>query len=130
MLRLFAVGQSVTLTASVTVTSGGNSPTGTVKFFSGQIQVGSGMLSNYQGAQGVIVATATLSTSQLPFGQNSITAQYGGDTNYQGSISLPISVNVGAFAIAANPTTIVVTEPRTVWFDDTDFHGADWLHRL
>lgn len=106
-----AVGQSVTLTASVTVTSGGNSPTGTVKFFSGQTQVGSGILSASQSVQGVAVATASLSTTQLPFGQNSITAQYGGDTNYQSSTSPPISVNVGAFAIAANPTTIVVTSP-------------------
>jgi len=108
---LVAAGQSVTLTANVTATSSGNSPTGTVNFFSGQTQVGTITLSSSLGAQGVAVATATLSTGQLPFGQDSITAQYVGDTNYQGSTSPAISVNVGAFALAANPTTIVVTSP-------------------
>jgi hypothetical protein len=104
-------GQSVTLTASVTATSSGNSPTGTVKFFAGQTQIGTVTLSSSQGSQGLALATATLLTSQLPFGQDSITAQYAGDTNYQSSTSPAISVNVGAFAIAASPTTIVVTSP-------------------
>jgi len=111
-LSVAPVGQSVTLTATVTATSSGNLPTGTVNFFSGQTQVGTGVLSGSQGTQGVVVVTATLTTNQLPTGQDSITAQYTGDTNYQGSTSQAISLNIGAaFAIAANPTTIVITSP-------------------
>jgi hypothetical protein len=106
-----AAGQVATLTASVTATSSGNSPTGTVKFFAGQTQVGTATLASSQITQGVTVATAALLTTQLPSGQDSITAQYSGDTNYQSSTSPAISVNVSAFAIAANPTMIVVTSP-------------------
>ncbi len=106
-----AAGQSVMLTATVSANSGGNAPTGTVKFFSGQTQIGTATFSSSQSSQGTAQATAVLSTSQLPFGQDSITAQYVGDANYQGSTSPAISVTVGGFAMAANPTTIVVASP-------------------
>jgi len=98
--------------ASVTATSSGNVPTGTVNFLSGQTHVGTGVLSGSQVSPGVVVGTAILATNQIPTGQNIITAQYSGDTNFQGSTSQAISVNFGAgFAIAANPTTIAITSP-------------------
>jgi hypothetical protein len=107
-----AVDQTVTLTANVTAAGTGNAPTGTVIFFSGQTQVGSGIVDGPQPAPlGMVVGTATLSTSQLPFGQDSITAQYSGDPNFKGSTSSAISVSVAPFAIVANPTTISVTSP-------------------
>ena len=59
-------GQAVTFTARVT----GFSPTGTVIFFDGGIQIGTGALA---------VGTATFTTSSLTVGSHSITAQYGGD---------------------------------------------------
>lgn len=105
------VGQTVILTASVMASGTGSAPTGTVKFFSGQTQVGTGTVSGDQYSQGTVVATATLSTNQLPFGQDSITAQYSGDANYQPSTAPAISVTEAAFVITANPGTIFVTSP-------------------
>lgn len=67
------LGASVTLTA--TVTSGA---TGTVTFYNGVTSLGTGSLSG---------TTATLSTSALPVGTNSLTASYGGDSNYNTSTS-------------------------------------------
>src|SRR5207253_9647553 len=43
---------------------------------------------------GIVNATASLTTSQLPNGQDSITAQYGGDQNYSVSTSAAITVTV------------------------------------
>jgi Pro-kumamolisin, activation domain/Bacterial Ig-like domain (group 3) len=105
------VGQTVILTASVAAAGTGNAPTGTVKFFSGQTQVGTGTVSGDQYSQGTVVATATLSTNQLPFGQDSITAQYSGDANYQASTAPAISVTEAVFVITANPGTIFITSP-------------------
>src|SRR6185369_13942157 len=73
-------GASVTLTA--TVTSG---TTGTVTFLEGATTLGTGTISG---------GVATLTTSSLAVGTHSITAQYGGDTNYNSSTSAPVSQDV------------------------------------
>ncbi len=66
------LGQDVTLTATITPASTGPaSPTGTVEFFDGSTLLGSGTVSN---------DAATLTTTALPLGTNSITATYEGDT--------------------------------------------------
>ena len=78
-------GQSVTLTATVTGT-GTVTPTGTVTFLNGAAQLGTGTLNS----SGV----ATFATTSLPLGANSITAQYGGDTNYSTSTSTATLVTV------------------------------------
>ncbi len=106
-------GQSVTLTATVSATSSGNSPSGTVTFLSGQTQIGSAaLLAQPPTGSGITIATATLPTAQLPNGQNSITAQYPGDANYQASTSLPITITAGpSFTLSANPTAISVSSP-------------------
>jgi hypothetical protein len=71
-------GQSVTLTATVSSTTTGT-PTGTVTFLDGATTIGSSALNG----SGV----ATLSTSALSMGTHSITAAYGGDTNFNVSTS-------------------------------------------
>ena len=83
-------GASVTLTA--TVTSGA---TGTVTFHDGTTSLGTGTISN---------GVATLTTSSLAGGPHSITAQYGGDTNYNGTVSTPVSqvVNKATLTVTAN----------------------------
>ena len=67
-------GQTVIFTAVVTPLSpGAGTPTGKVMFKDGTTVLGSANL---------IGGTATLATSSLTFGNNSITAVYGGDTNF------------------------------------------------
>jgi hypothetical protein len=67
-------GQLVTFTATVTVTSGTGTPTGTVTFKDGGTTLGTGTV----GVGGV----ATFATSTLSSGSHTITAVYGGDTNF------------------------------------------------
>ncbi len=83
-------GATVALTA--TVTSGA---TGTVTFHEGATVLGTGTISN---------GVATLTTSTLAGGTHSITAQYGGDTNYSGVVSTPVSqvVNKATLTVTAN----------------------------
>ena len=69
------LGQTVTLTATVTNTFGGGStPTGTVTFQDGATTLGSASL-NASGQ-------ATFTVSSLAVGSHTITASYSGDTNY------------------------------------------------
>ena len=70
-------GQSVTFTA--TVSSGVGTPTGTVSFKDGATNLGSGTL-NVSGQE-------TFTTSSLGVGSHSITAEYSGDANFNGSTS-------------------------------------------
>jgi uncharacterized repeat protein (TIGR03803 family) len=71
------VGQAVTFTATVTVTTGG-SPTGTVTFKSGTTALGKVSLTGN---------TAILSTSALTAGTHSIKAVYSGDGTFKRSTS-------------------------------------------
>lgn len=76
-------GQSVTLTATVTVGApGAGTPTGTITFKDGASTLGTGTLAG---------SIATLSTSTLGVGTHSITATYPGDANFQSSISSSLS---------------------------------------
>ena len=88
-------GEQVTLTATITPGSAFSPlPTGTVDFFNGSTLLGSGSVSN---------DVATLNTTALAVGNNSVTAQYLGDTNYSGSTS---AVNLAAVVLAATTTTL------------------------
>ena len=89
-------GQSVTFTATVTPTSGSNTPTGTVTFKDGTTTLGTGTLSS---------GSATFNTSALTVGSHSITAVYSGDTNFSGSTSSVLTQTVNQ----ASTTTAVVS---------------------
>lgn len=78
-------GATVTFTATVTPT-GVNPPTGTVTFYDGATDLGSGTLGTVGSAQ-----EATFATSILTVGSHSITAIYGGDANNGGSASAILS---------------------------------------
>ena len=78
------VGQTLTLTATVTAASGAT-PAGTVTFYNGAASLGSKSL-NGNGA-----ATFALTPAA---GNYFITAGYGGDTDLQRSVSAPVAVNV------------------------------------
>jgi hypothetical protein len=103
-------GGSVTFTATVTGASGSTGvPTGTVTFLDGTTTLGTGTLNG----SGV----ATYSTSALTTGAHSITAQYGGDTNFAASTSPAVTVTVQAvpasFTVSASPASLSVTPGQT-----------------
>jgi trimeric autotransporter adhesin len=94
-------GQSVTLTATITsTTTGSTPPSGTVIFHSGSTTLGSGTIAN---------GVATISTTILSVGADSVTAQYQGDTNYATSTSAPVSVPVSK----ASTTTVLTFFPSS-----------------
>src|SRR3989442_619450 len=79
-------GQSVTFTATVApVAPGAGTPSGVVTFLDGATTLGTGTLSG---------GTATFTTSTLAVGPHSITASYGGDTNFNGSTSAALTQTV------------------------------------
>src|SRR5439155_26759643 len=77
-------GDSVIFTASVTKTGGSGTPTGTVTFKDGASTLGTGTLTGNGGT-----ATTTLTNSSLSAGTHSITAEYAGDANFNGSTNSP-----------------------------------------
>ena len=80
-------GQGVTLTATIGVVSpGAGSPSGSVQFFLGATSLGTAGLSGN---------TAVLTTTTLPIGADSLTAQYLGDSSFTGSTSAAAVVTVG-----------------------------------
>jgi len=90
------LGQTVTLTATVSPSGGSGTPTGTVQFFSGTTSLGTATLS----AGG----TAVLATTGLTLGANAVTAKYLGDTSFGESTSPEVNVPVAQ----GNSTTTVV----------------------
>jgi subtilase family serine protease len=98
-------GTSVTLTATVKPsTTSTKTPTGTVTFTDAKLgKLGTGTLNS----SGV----ATLTSSTLAGASYSITATYGGDTNFSGSTSSSVPYDVQDFTITPIPTTVTVTAP-------------------
>jgi Big-like domain-containing protein len=81
-------------------------PTGTVTFLDGATTLGTGTLNS----SGV----ATYATSTLASGAQSITAQYGGDSNFAASTSAAVTVTVQAavppsFKLGASPASLSIT---------------------
>ncbi len=109
---------SVTLTATVSPTTGSVVPTGLVTFYDGSTSIGTGTLSaSGSGAS----AIATLTTASLSAGSHSITAQYPGDTSNQGSSNTTAFAEVVVdFSIAATGSSSATIEPgRTATFTFT-----------
>jgi hypothetical protein len=80
ILNPSAWGDPVTLTATVTPASGLTAPTGLVSFSDGATLLGSASL-----IASVSGVTATFSATNLPVGDDVISAVYAGDTNFFGS---------------------------------------------
>jgi len=98
------VSQSVTFTATITAKVRGVTavPSGSVTFLDGSTSLGSGTLNN---------SVATFTTTTLAVGTHSITAQYGGDSNFRASTSAAVSEVITAtpdFALSANPSSMTV----------------------
>jgi len=93
---------SVVLQAIV-LPNGAIDPTGTVQFFTGKTALG-----NPVQVKNLI---ATLTTTQLTKGANSITGVYSGDANFIGSTSAATTIIVGNpdFLISANPGNVTIS---------------------
>jgi hypothetical protein len=97
------VGQSITLTATVTgATTGGSVPSGTVTFKDGTTVLGTATLSN---------GVATLSTAALAVGSHSITAVYSGDSNFTRSTSAAVTETINQ---ATTTTTLTSSASKAV----------------
>lgn len=91
--------QPVSFTATISGQSG--TPTGSVTFYNGTASLGSGMLSS---------GMATLNTSALPAGNNSITAVYSGSATYKSSTSAVLTQVVNKLSTR---TTLASSGPST-----------------
>ena len=85
------LGQPVMLTANVgPLAPGAGTPTGTVTFLDGATVLGTGTLSS--------AGISTFSTSSLSSGNHSLTASYGGDTDFTASASAPVTLTIQSSA--------------------------------
>jgi Bacterial Ig-like domain (group 3) len=103
-----AVGQAVTLTATVVEVGSSGVPTGTVTFYDGTASLGAGTLSS---------GIATYSASSLAVGTHSLTAAYGGDLSNAASTSSAVTITITAiatdFSIALSPTSGTASQGST-----------------
>jgi hypothetical protein len=100
-----AIGQSIGLTASVSTQSGTNVATGIVTFMQAGTSIGTATLN----ASGV----ATLNTTALAVGADSITAVYSGNSIYAGSASSAVTVEVASSSTNPSPATATTTTLAT-----------------
>jgi hypothetical protein len=93
------VGQSVTFTATVTGIGNSQTPTGSVTFLDGTTTLGIATIN--------ASASATLATAALTVGSHTITAMYGGDTNFAASTSAGLAQVVNSAAKVSSTVTVV-----------------------
>lgn len=96
------LGDTITLTSTVTDASAAPITSGTVSFLAGPMVVGSASLDG--------TGTATLPTGNLPLGTNAVTAVYNGNGSQGLSASNPVSVNVTP---AVSSTTVQLSASTT-----------------
>jgi len=101
-------GQSIVLTADLSPYTVGPPTTTTnnelVNFYSGTTLLGSGKLSN---------GVATITTTALPIGADSLTAMYVGDSNYNPSTSNAVTATVSNVLISSSPNPSTYTQTVT-----------------
>jgi len=95
-------GAPVTFTATITSSASGT-PTGTVAFLDGATTLGTGTLNGG--------GVATFTTSTLMVGTHTITAVYGGDSNFAASTSTVLSqvVLAPSFTLSGSPSSVTVS---------------------
>jgi hypothetical protein len=98
-----ALPNSSVVLQAIVLPIGALDPTGTVQFFTGKTALGIPVQ--------VKSLIATLTTTQLPAGPDSITAVYSGDANFLGSTSAAATLTVGNpdFQISVNPGNVIIT---------------------
>jgi hypothetical protein len=116
-------GQTVTVTATVAPASpGAGTPTGTVNFFEG-VNVGEGATRVFASVTLNGSDQATFTISSLAVGRHTITAGYGGDTNFASSTgddsATPQVVNQASTTTAVASSPNPSTSGQTVTFTAT-----------
>jgi hypothetical protein len=99
-------GQSVTLTAAVSPTSGTANPDGSVSFIFNGSPLGTSVVTTTDG-----VSSASMLLTTLPLGSDSVTASYGGSANF-----LPSSADATSVVVTKASTTVglwAVTDAST-----------------
>ncbi len=97
-------GNPVTLTATVSHTTGPGNPTGSLTFKDGSTVLATETVASIAGGS----SQASFTTSSLAAGAHTITAIYSGDPNFGTSTSSPLVVTVGkqATQVVANPAIV------------------------
>jgi subtilase family serine protease len=87
----FVTGQEESINTSIAVPQvvfTGIPPTGTVTYFSGTTPLGTvSVFGRVDPTSHIATASSNILTTNLPYGQDSLTAQYSGDASYSGSTS-------------------------------------------
>lgn len=116
-------GASITVTATVTTGSTGT-PTGAVTFSDGSAVLSTVNLDP--------TGQAAYTTSALTIGNHSITASYGGDSNFSGSTSSAVSVTVlsapvpdFSFSLSSSRVTVTKSTPATITLNVASVNGFD-----
>jgi Bacterial Ig-like domain (group 3)/FG-GAP-like repeat len=107
-------GQSITLTTAIAVSvpTGLPAPTGNVTFMNGSAIIGT--------AQTLNNGAASVSTSTLPAGSNSLTALYSGDSNYQShTVTLTQTVQKATSTTSLTSSLSTAIPGETVTFTAT-----------
>ena len=110
---------STVLTATVKLASGNGTPTGSVSFTLGSVQLGSATL--IASSTGAATGALTVKGSSLAAGPNAIVGAYASGTGISGSTASPITITVAAApsvvtgtVVTASPTTIAQTASTAV----------------
>jgi hypothetical protein len=98
------------ITFTATVTSGAETPTGTVTFLDGTTPLGTGTFSG---------GLATFATSSLTAGSHSIMAAYGGDTSFLAATSSALTQQVEDFGFTISSQSVTVSPGGTAVFTFT-----------
>lgn len=117
----FSIAATTIVTATVRAASGSMTPTGSVSFVWGSVQLGSATLS---GSGGAATASIQIYGSQLAVGSDFVTADYAGNSSLNGgsgSITLNVSQPVAAAAIVPS------FAPNPVYEQQTDAAGYSWF---
>ena len=120
----FTLSDSTKLTVTVSSVSSNVTPTGTITITRGSSTIGSATLG---GSGSSASATVTVYGSQLPAGNDTLTATYGGDTQVNGSAgSVTVIVSVPVATSAVIPTI----SPNPVFEQDPDSDGYSWFYTI
>jgi hypothetical protein len=103
-LSATAIAQQPAALSAAVVSPVPGSPSGTVTFFANGISIGTGTLNSS--------GQASMSTSTLAAGQDTVVAQYSGDANFAAGNSSPLAIVVTGFA--PSPTSLAVTRGQNL----------------
>ncbi|WP_260741208.1 Ig-like domain repeat protein [Tunturiibacter lichenicola] len=128
-----SAGATVTLTAQINAQGfaasgldgfGAAAPSGVMTFTSGSTTLGTSVITQNvfpAASTDTGVAHFTFPANQLSIGNNSITASYSGDANYQPSVSSAAGVYVAGSTLATSTTSLTLSSPSVAPGDPFTF---------